>query len=248
MAAPRLPVFGRPSGFESTSPASEVQRETTTPGALTKALPAVDLPSSAGPAMNLASSSPLRVSQQTFETTVPAASQPATSIFNAPLTAAIPPILWPKSGAATAPAAIKMPSAADSAASKLVKQLQAQIQPLKQRTLLEGLISHFTIPDAEYLEDDIKCHVCLEPFLTGDSPELPIKLPCKHVVGSVCILRWLGPQKAQLREKNCPICRKAIYGVACASEWNALTSLEISMLGMTGKLQTIATASGSSSN
>ena len=124
----------------------------------------------------------------------------------------------------------------------LVKQLQAQIQPLKQRTLLEGLLAHFTIPDGVSLKDDHRCHVCLEPFLTGSSPELPIKLPCGHICGSVCILKWLAPQQARPREKNCPVCRKPIYGVQCASEWNALTSLEKSMLGMAGKLQAMVTA------
>ena len=132
-------------------------------------------------------------------------------------------------------------SSLDCSASTLIKHLQDQTQLLKQKTLLEGLLSHVTIPDVDPLKNENKCHVCLENFLTGTNPELPIKLQCGHICGSICIIRWLAPQRTRPVDKNCPICRRPIFGIECASEWNALTSLEATSLGMKEKLEAMLT-------
>lgn len=133
-------------------------------------------------------------------------------------------------------------------ASKLVTDLEARMQPLKQKTLLEGLLSHLTLPTVDFLEDNTRCHICLEPFLTGSIPELPIKLPCGHICGSVCILKWLTPKSPPPRGNNCPICRKSIYSIESVSEWNALIALEKHMLGMASNLQAMIRSPGSSQN
>ena len=68
-------------------------------------------------------------------------------------------------------------------------------------------------------EDNRRCHICMEPYTT-DGPteytedgealdeskaEIPLRLPCKHILGSKCLLSWLSP----LENSNCPYCRRS---------------------------------------
>ena len=48
------------------------------------------------------------------------------------------------------------------------------------------------------------CCICGEDFNTGDEPEQPQTLPCKHTFGSACIQRWLQPLQGT---RSCPLCR-----------------------------------------
>ncbi|KAM0800329.1 hypothetical protein BDR22DRAFT_889689 [Usnea florida] len=55
----------------------------------------------------------------------------------------------------------------------------------------------------------LTCMICLEPYgsinpSTG-AVEVQIRLPCSHMVGSVCISTWLNDQN------NCPLCRRAFF-------------------------------------
>ena len=58
-------------------------------------------------------------------------------------------------------------------------------------------------------DDESTCPICLEEYNTGASPETPVKLvKCGHVMGSVCMNRWLHiPQ----RSNGCPFCRKDVF-------------------------------------
>ncbi len=71
------------------------------------------------------------------------------------------------------------------------------------------------------VEDNTRCHICRDPYTTdgravgaGPSsawllesrPEIPVVLPCSHVLGSHCLLRWLSPST----NNNCPLCRQDI--------------------------------------
>ena len=58
-------------------------------------------------------------------------------------------------------------------------------------------------------EHDGKCMICLESYGVLSSStgamEAPIRLPCKHIVGSMCIGKWL-------RDNNsCPLCRATFF-------------------------------------
>ncbi len=64
------------------------------------------------------------------------------------------------------------------------------------------------------------CHICMEPFTTDgptvytgegetldeSQPEIPLRLPCEHVLGDKCLFKWLSP----LENSNCPYCRRSV--------------------------------------
>ena len=239
----RPPVFSQPTRVPSLPPRADAQRNApiTEPqsSAPLAALSALSSSVSAAPSEDLPSNA---LREQVITASTPTASQSAT--FTSDVLRVIDtPFTWPNTGDTASRVTLSSP---DRSASTLFKHLQDQIQPLKQKTLLEGLLSNFAIPDVDSLKSENKCHVCLEIFLTGTNPELPIKLQCGHICGSICIIRWLAPRRARPVEKNCPICRRPIFGIECASEWNALTFLETNsfegnMLGMRGKLQAMLT-------
>lgn len=56
---------------------------------------------------------------------------------------------------------------------------------------------------------DWACSVCHEPYMTGEAPELPLILPCGHIVGNACIMKWLNPLSVQ-RSNTCGECRAPI--------------------------------------
>ena len=61
-------------------------------------------------------------------------------------------------------------------------------------------------------EDGRSCGICQETYLHGEHPEQPVRLPCGHHFGRVCIERWLSPEEPHPRN-NCPLCRRAFFAV-----------------------------------
>ena len=57
--------------------------------------------------------------------------------------------------------------------------------------------------------DDRTCFICLEQYLSGDSPEFPIVLRCGHTIGAQCFWTWFAPWTRQ-HHGSCPICRANI--------------------------------------
>lgn len=86
--------------------------------------------------------------------------------------------------------------------------LSAQVPPFI--AFVNGLISLELddLPDDD--EDDLKCPIRREKYREGESDDMPLELPCGHVVGRECLLAWLstfadfgaGGQKG-----TCPTCR-----------------------------------------
>ena len=66
-------------------------------------------------------------------------------------------------------------------------------QSSETRRLLGQFLDKTRQPLMSELKDDMECHICYQPLLTGDYPEFAVKLNCGHLVGSVCILKWLKP-------------------------------------------------------
>ena len=56
-------------------------------------------------------------------------------------------------------------------------------------------------------QEDQKCGICMEPYLTGDDWEMPLALPCGHVFGNNCLHNWLS-EFSNKQHDNCPVCRK----------------------------------------
>lgn len=76
--------------------------------------------------------------------------------------------------------------------------------------LLQKLGQPTLSPDA-----DSTCAICSETYLSGENPEFPVTLPCKHTIGSGCILKWLSPLSGS-GHNNCPYCRAAFF-----KDWQA---------------------------
>ena len=66
--------------------------------------------------------------------------------------------------------------------------------------------THFT-----ELRSFAECHICHEPFLSGSHPERPVTLPCGHIFGEGCILKWVSPLPDHRGKNSCPLCREPIF-------------------------------------
>ena len=64
----------------------------------------------------------------------------------------------------------------------------------------------------ELPEDEKHCHICHDPYLQAEEAEEPVRLPCGHHFGQVCINRWLSPDDADPKS-TCPICRMSFFAV-----------------------------------
>lgn len=55
---------------------------------------------------------------------------------------------------------------------------------------------------------DLNCSICLNSFVTGENGEgileVPTRLPCGHIIGNLCLRRWVFPYA---NGERCPICR-----------------------------------------
>ncbi len=55
----------------------------------------------------------------------------------------------------------------------------------KAKRLLAEFLSSSKLPSLEDLQGQPECHICREPYLTGEEPKFPISLGnCGHIVGS----------------------------------------------------------------
>ena len=79
----------------------------------------------------------------------------------------------------------------------------------KAKTLLKELLGRTTQPSFDDLGDSTSCPICQEPYLTPDSPELPLKLSCGHIAGSQCLLKWMS-LLSRTKKNSCPVCRADI--------------------------------------
>lgn len=87
----------------------------------------------------------------------------------------------------------------------------AQVPPFI--SFVNGLISLELddLPDDD--EDDLKCPICREKYREGESDEMPLELPCGHVIGRECLLAWLSTfadSRAGGHKGSCPTCRGQI--------------------------------------
>ena len=77
----------------------------------------------------------------------------------------------------------------------------------KAETLLKSLpvLSLTDLP-----KDNQECPICLESY-HDSPPEKPVHLPCSHVIGKDCLLRWLKTCALNAKNNTCPICRAILF-------------------------------------
>lgn len=88
-------------------------------------------------------------------------------------------------------------------ACELEKEIKERVEALREFQNHPPVVHHSTLdPDAE-------CSICFYPYwasrtLEGELPaaaEFPVRLPCGHVYGVICISRWLKDKR------TCPVCK-----------------------------------------
>lgn len=84
------------------------------------------------------------------------------------------------------------------------------------RILREVLAKCVAPNPADLKDDELSCIICQQPFLTIADPETPLRLPCGHVCGSNCIMKWLNPLSPDAHN-TCPMCREPILNTPFVS-------------------------------
>ncbi len=71
------------------------------------------------------------------------------------------------------------------------------------REAAEEIVTPIAIEELGDDAIDKRCAICYVPYGEGEADEVeaPGRLPCGHVLGSVCVLNWLA------EHSNCPVCR-----------------------------------------
>ncbi|KAL9639279.1 MAG: hypothetical protein Q9164_001025 [Protoblastenia rupestris] len=86
--------------------------------------------------------------------------------------------------------------------------------PLMSELVIDAVFRHMKqilhVGLVDRMEPDNRtCFICLEQYLSGDSPEFPITLRCGHTIGAQCFWTWFAPWTRQ-HHGSCPICRANI--------------------------------------
>lgn len=76
--------------------------------------------------------------------------------------------------------------------------------------MLQDVLSQLLTPqNCVQTEEGESCSICLQEYhtlcSTSGAVELAIRLPCRHVMGSVCLTSWLK------NSNTCPLCRYELY-------------------------------------
>ena len=78
-----------------------------------------------------------------------------------------------------------------------------------QRATATRFILSLPIVNKANLPDEHKsCHICMEDFKaqTANTLELPVRLPCSHILGTICMINWLSSNGDE-SPRGCPMCR-----------------------------------------
>ena len=75
----------------------------------------------------------------------------------------------------------------------------------KENAKLAFLHSLPLLPASDHPEAITTCPICQEAFENTARPEVPVRLPCQHVFGALCISSWISIKE------TCPLCRTVLF-------------------------------------
>ena len=81
----------------------------------------------------------------------------------------------------------------------------ARAESSRENAKLAFLESLPPLPASDHPEAIKTCHICQEAFDNTARPEVPVRLPCHHVFGALCISTWMSIQE------TCPLCRTVLF-------------------------------------
>ena len=64
------------------------------------------------------------------------------------------------------------------------------------------------VSTADLPDEHVACHICMEDFKAQNARtlELPVRLPCSHILGTICMINWLS-SNGDKSPRGCPMCR-----------------------------------------
>ena len=71
---------------------------------------------------------------------------------------------------------------------------------------LAKLQQRFTTPSIEEIQKYSPCAICWADYDEGIMSDTPIKLPCRHVFGEKCLLKWAKGKTPSGYRNGCPLC------------------------------------------
>ncbi len=106
--------------------------------------------------------------------------------------------------------------------------LNMETRPLHRDLAATFQASLPTIELKDLPDNSQDCHICKEPFEnpgphTSDNIEVPVKLPCTHIMGSSCLAAWLE------NHKTCPMCRVVLFSRLDSASDEHLRNVQNSM-------------------
>lgn len=78
-----------------------------------------------------------------------------------------------------------------------------------ERSAIRALVQSLPFLPTEELGPDVTekdCPICLSEYGTGSPNDVPVKLPCGHILGADCMHTWLNSGK-----NTCPQCRHQVF-------------------------------------
>lgn len=77
-------------------------------------------------------------------------------------------------------------------------------------TAFAKLQQTFTTPSIEEIQKYSPCAICWADYDEGIMSDTPIKLPCHHVFGEKCLLKWAKGKTPSGYRNGCPLCHAAL--------------------------------------
>lgn len=88
--------------------------------------------------------------------------------------------------------------------------------PSREAFLYGGGMCPLNNEEIDNLQDPL-CILCARLYSSGKAfaidevPEGPIRLPCGHIFGSECVLRWTDCAQASGATNACPLCKRVLF-------------------------------------
>ena len=64
---------------------------------------------------------------------------------------------------------------------------------------------------ADLPEDNVECPICTENYRVSQNGDIPVRLPCSHIIGKDCLSKWVNSSVRNANNNLCPTCRTVLF-------------------------------------